>query len=180
MSPSSKALPLLLLLLLLYQSSANLIRDTCKTGARADPNIKYDFCVRSLESDPRSHNAHDLHGLCEASIDLTIRNATRARARAQELMKKARESVARACLSDCMDLYADAVSKLRDSEKAIRSKRYGDANVWISSAMDAPTTCEDGFREESLRSPLSRENSDVFGLSAITLAITNRLLSWFF
>lgn len=70
-----------------------------------------------------------------------------------------------------MDVYTDAMSSLKDSVKAIRGARYEDANILISSVLDTPGSCEDGFTEGGVESPLSEVDEAFFGLVAIDLGI---------
>ncbi|CAL5381165.1 unnamed protein product [Camellia sinensis] len=51
-------------------------------------------------------------------------------------------------------------------------ERFVDANVELSSVMDAATTCEDGFKEKrGVVSPLTKRNGDTFEVSAMALSI---------
>ncbi|CAN0908299.1 Putative invertase inhibitor [Linum grandiflorum] len=86
----------------------------------------------------------------------------------------------RRALQDCLELYSDAKAALIDAMKDVLE--YGDyykANVEASSAMDSSDTCEEGFREKRsgvvVSSPLSRENSVFFRLTAIVLSFINML-----
>lgn len=86
------------------------------------------------------------------------------------------DSFDRQCLDVCSELYSDAISTLMDSLTALGEKRFDDANIWVSSVMDASSTCEDGFKErEGHVSPLTKENNYLFQLSGISLAIINFL-----
>ncbi|KAK3195267.1 hypothetical protein Dsin_026577 [Dipteronia sinensis] len=163
---------------------SNLIQETCKKCAQNDPIVDYKFCVASLQSIPRSHNA-SLHQLGIISINLNLSNVTHTRSYIKKLvkqkMKKNKETLdydpyVRACLVDCFDLYSDAVSTLKQAIKDYKSSHYEDANFQVSSVMDASTTCEDGFKEkQGVVSPLTKRNKDVFQLSAISLSIINML-----
>ncbi|KAK4846294.1 hypothetical protein QYF36_015521 [Acer negundo] len=56
---------------------------------------------------------------------------------------------------------------------AKRSYDYEKASLDVSSAMDAPTTCEDGLKEKmngDQLSPLNEKNDIFFELTAIPLA----------
>ncbi|KAL0380021.1 UNVERIFIED_CONTAM: putative invertase inhibitor [Sesamum angustifolium] len=56
--------------------------------------------------------------------------------------------------------------------KHFNARRFDDANVEISSIMEASTTCEDGFKEkQGVVSPLTKRNGDTFQLSAVALSI---------
>ncbi|XXG51013.1 hypothetical protein AAC387_Pa02g4883 [Persea americana] len=155
---------------------ADLIQDTCKEVSSKDPNINYNFCITALQSDPRSTTA-DLAGLGTISIQLTMAVVNKTGAHAQQLIKSGTfDSYDRQCLDVCLELYYDATSTLTDSLKALEEKSYDDANIWVSSVMDVSGTCEDSFKErEGHGSPLTEENDYLFQLSAIVLAIINKL-----
>ncbi|KAF8038304.1 hypothetical protein BT93_B0982 [Corymbia citriodora subsp. variegata] len=156
-------------------STTNIIHETCKKCAHEDPNVSYEFCVASLESNPYSHCA-DLRGLGLISIKLLRHNMTRTRAYTEKLLQSEKmDPSVRACLQDCLELYSDAVPTLAEAIRAYKGGRYDDANIDLSSVMDAPSTCEDGFSETGVGSPLGRRNKDAFRLSAIALSIVTML-----
>ncbi|MCD9641163.1 hypothetical protein HAX54_027109, partial [Datura stramonium] len=90
------------------------------------------------------------------------------------LMDKNLDPYIRRCLRDCFELYSDAITSIKLAMKSYNTKKYYDANIQISSIMDAATTCEDGFKEKNdLVSPLTERNEITFQLSAMTLSIMN-------
>ncbi|RWW41778.1 hypothetical protein BHE74_00052718 [Ensete ventricosum] len=153
----------------------SIVGETCKQIARDDPNVDFTFCSRSLRSVHGSDGA-DLRGLAMISLKLAVANATGAGSRAKALLKGGGLSrYYKSCLAACGDVYADAVSDLRDAAGMIRSGRLVDARVHLSAAVDAPVVCEDGFRDGGLASPLTEEDGDLMQLAVIALAITVRL-----
>ncbi|KAI3800856.1 hypothetical protein L1987_28955 [Smallanthus sonchifolius] len=182
MSSSSFSLTLIFLFSLFFLSinAQDLIHDTCKTSSQQDPNVKLAFCTTSLQAAPASHCA-DLKGLGMMSIRLTRYNITDTRCYIKQLLKnntKKLDPYVKACLDDCFELYSDAISGIKQAMKSYSSKRYFDANVQISSVMDATTTCEDGFKQrKGVVSPLTKRNDATFQLSAIVLSIMNILQS---
>ncbi|XP_022872674.1 putative invertase inhibitor [Olea europaea var. sylvestris] len=174
-SSFSLILPALFLSFLISTQPANcqnLINETCKTLARDDPNINYNFCTTSLQAAPASQCA-SLRGLGKISIRLVRYNVTDMRCYIKRLMKNRKwDPYAEQCLKDCFELFSDAISSVKDAMKYYNSKRYDDANVQISSIMDAATTCEDGFNErKGLVSPLTKRNRNTFQLSAVALSV---------
>lgn len=109
------------------------------------------------------------------SIRLTRYNLTDTRCHVKELlMSKHLDPYEKACLDDCFVLYSDAISSVKEAMKNFNSKRYVDANIELSSVIDAATTCEDGFREKKgVVSPLTKRNNDTFELSAMALSIVH-------
>jgi pectinesterase inhibitor-like protein len=172
---------LLLFLPLLFSTfhaniAQNLIPETCKKCAANDPNLSYNFCVTSLQASNRSQ-CDNLRGLGMMSIKLIKYNVTNTRHYVKNLLKnKKMDPFVRACLNDCLDLYSDAIPTLKQAMIDYKSKHYKDANIEVSSVIDAATTCEDGFEEkEGAVSPLTKRNNDTFQLSAIALALINML-----
>ncbi|XVF73569.1 hypothetical protein PTKIN_Ptkin12aG0212400 [Pterospermum kingtungense] len=176
--------PVFFILFLLVSTSTfhgttahDLIRQTCKKCAQRDPNLSYNFCVTSLQAAPKSHCVDDLRELGMISIKLLRRNLTSSRSYIKELSKnKKLNPFVRSCLHDCFDLYSDAIPTTQQAIDDYKSKHYDDANIDVSSVMDASTTCEDGFKEQDgVVSPLTKRNNDAFQLSAISLSIINML-----
>ncbi|KAI6707467.1 hypothetical protein NL676_010429 [Syzygium grande] len=80
------------------------------------------------------------------------------------------------CLRDCLELYSDASKTLVGAIGALMVGKYGVASMGVSAAMEAATTCEDGFEERGEVCALTEENYDLFQLCDIALCII-RLLS---
>ncbi|KAF4388198.1 hypothetical protein G4B88_021894 [Cannabis sativa] len=183
-------------------SSSNLIKDTCKKCSDTDPNIRYNFCTSSFNSSPDSNQTTDLRQLGLVSIRLTKNNVTSTRHFIKHLLRDDKnkkmnnnnntitntttklDPYVKACLNDCMELYSDAVSTIKLAVKDYKAKRYDDANIGLSSVIDASTTCEDGFKENDnsknksknhVVSPLTKRNDNAFQLTAISLSIINML-----
>ncbi|KAK6162724.1 hypothetical protein DH2020_002565 [Rehmannia glutinosa] len=71
-----------------------------------------------------------------------------------------------------LELYSDATPSVKLAMRNYNAKRFDEANVQISSIMDASTTCEDGFKErKGVVSPLTKRNDDAFQLSAMALSV---------
>uniref|UniRef100_A0A9I9DEM2 Pectinesterase inhibitor domain-containing protein n=1 Tax=Cucumis melo TaxID=3656 RepID=A0A9I9DEM2_CUCME len=157
-----------------YSKPHNIIQETCKKSAESTPNLTYKFCVTSLESDRRSRSAN-LHKLGLISIDLLRHNVTSTRREIKKLLRnKKMEEFIKGCLKDCVELYSDAVPTLKEAKREYKNRNYKDSNIKVSSIMEAPTTCENGFKEkEGIVSPLTNNNSNVFQLAALTLSIIN-------
>lgn len=154
----------------------NLINNSCKILAKGDPNIKYDFCATSLQAAPASQCA-TLRGLGTINIRLIRYNITDTRCRIKHMLKEKKlNPYVKACLGDCLELYSDAIPDIKQAMKNYNSKKYVDANVQISSVMDAVTTCEDGFKErKGVASPLTKRNDDTFQLSAMALSLMSMI-----
>ncbi|WOL18980.1 hypothetical protein Cni_G27777 [Canna indica] len=161
----------------------DIIGKTCKQSADGDPDLNYAFCLKSLQSAPRSKCA-DLRGLALISLKLAKADAKRAKSRAKALLKEyKRRALAggggrryeKSCLETCHELYDDAAANLGDAAKMVEAEQYADANVMISGAVDAPRDCEEAFEEGGLPSPLRKENYRLAQHAVVGLAITARL-----
>ncbi|CAN4126009.1 unnamed protein product [Withania somnifera] len=172
-------LPLSLFLSLFFltfhgSTGQNLIENSCRSCSKDDPNIKYGFCTSSLQAAPASQCA-SLGGLGMISIRLIRYNVTDTRCHVKILLKdKNLDPYVKSCLRDCLELYSDAIPSIKLAMKSYNLRKYYDANIQISSVMDAATTCEDGFKEkDGVVSPLTKRNEITFQLSAIALSLMN-------
>ncbi|VVB08204.1 unnamed protein product [Arabis nemorensis] len=79
-------------------------------------------------------------------------------------------------LQDCLELYSDGTDSLNEALMNVKSRDYGSAKVNLGAALDAPDTCETGFKEgKQLKSPLTNDNNVLFQKILIPLAFTNML-----
>ncbi|KAM7275177.1 hypothetical protein ACFE04_017043 [Oxalis oulophora] len=156
-----------------------LINETCQKCSQNDPNLSYTFCLNSLLAAPVKHCTSNLRDLGMISIKLIKSNVTDTKSFIKKTLDKNSKTLdpfVKSCLGDCLELYSDAITNLNDTMNDYKAKRYDDANILVSSVLDAATTCEDGFKEkDGLVSPLTKRNNDTFQLSVISLSIINML-----
>ncbi|RID45220.1 hypothetical protein BRARA_I01963 [Brassica rapa] len=158
------------LFLICFTTAQTLIQDSCKKAAAKDPLFKYDFCVKSLETDPHSKAATNLKGLLIASTKNTESNTINI------LMDKKASHGIEIPLRDCIKLYTDGKDYLNQALKNVKSSDYRSASVHLSAALDAPTTCETGFKETiHKKSPVAKENKALFQKILIPLAFSNMI-----
>lgn len=177
-SPSPSRSPHLLLLLLMTliliqaSSSESVINSTCKSMAAGSPNVKYGFCVTSLQAAPASRCASG-RGLVSISIRSLRYNVTDTRCLIKQLLRERKwDPFAARCLADCLDLYSDAIPSVKQAMKSFNAARYDDANVQVSSVMDAASTCQDGFADRpGITSPLTNRNAHVLQIGAMVLSL---------
>ncbi|TYH81531.1 hypothetical protein ES332_D03G207300v1 [Gossypium tomentosum] len=171
----SHLISLVFFYLLLVSVSSDVIHDSCDKAAKGDPNIKFDFCVSSFEGNPKAKTATGVADLVKVAIETAMANATSIGSIISKLLdNKTLDTYARHCLEDCSELYSGAGSSIQSGGKAFEGKDYGTANAEISSAMDAPDTCEEQFKEKKgYVSPLTKENNNFFQLLAIILSFMN-------
>ncbi|KAL3613646.1 hypothetical protein CASFOL_041720 [Castilleja foliolosa] len=160
-----------ILIIIQAASSQTLIKSTCKISVANDPNIDYNFCTTSLLPAPASRCA-TLAGLGSIAIRLVRYNLTDTRCHIKMLLtNKTLDPYIKQCLDGCFELYSDAISSVKDAMRYYKAGKFNDANLQISSVLDASTTCEDGFIEGEVVSPLRKRNNDMLQLSAIVLSI---------
>ncbi|KAJ8490420.1 hypothetical protein OPV22_012141 [Ensete ventricosum] len=150
------------------------VETACRDAANSSPNVKYDFCVAALRSNPGSGSA-DKKGLAVIAASLTKDKATSASTKAKSLLAKTSDPKTKQCLETCESVYEDVLSDIDVAIPAIKEGRLGDAKTNLSAAVDAPDTCEDGFKDLKVPSPLTKEDSDLTQMSIIALAFTNLL-----
>ncbi|KAI4302850.1 hypothetical protein MLD38_038549 [Melastoma candidum] len=158
-------------------SSDDLIADACSRCSEANPNVDYGFCVASFESYPQGNLAENLTELGRISIDILTENVTGTRDFVNGILEnESLDPYVQGCLEDCSELYSDSIPTLADAAEAYDEGRYNDANIYLSSVMDASSTCGEGFAEkEGTVSPMENRNNDVFHLCAISLSIMSEL-----
>ncbi|ESQ39841.1 hypothetical protein EUTSA_v10001199mg [Eutrema salsugineum] len=161
------------LLLNCLETAQNLIQDSCKKAAAKDPKFKYDFCVQSLEADPQSKTATTLEGLVIASTKNAASQTINVKGIVEKILRSSHGI--EMPLQDCIELYTDANDSLNEALTNVKSRDYKSANVHLSAALDAPTTCETGFKEAKKPSPVTNENNVSVQKILIPLAFTNML-----
>ncbi|CAN8267235.1 unnamed protein product [Cochlearia groenlandica] len=159
-----------------FATAQTLIQDSCKKAAAKDPELKYAFCVQSLQEDPQSKTATTLEGLLIASTQNAASKTANVKAVVEKiLMDKQASRGIEMPLRDCVEVYADAIDSCNEAVANAKSRDYRTANVKLSAAMDAPSTCETGFEETKRKSPVTSENNVLVQKILIPLAFTNML-----
>ncbi|KAF3594589.1 hypothetical protein DY000_02024727 [Brassica cretica] len=146
-----------------------LIQNCCKKATTTDPDLNYDMCVQYLENDPQSKNATSLKELVIAITKNAASKSTNVKRIAEEILKKNLTRGVEVPLRACLELYDDANDSLNDTLKFVDLGDYKSVNSALSTAMDAPVTCEDGFKEFETKSPIFNENNVLVQLISIDL-----------
>ncbi|XP_004148520.1 putative invertase inhibitor [Cucumis sativus] len=177
-NPTSRSILFLLCVPTLIQLAYGLdiVQHSCKLAAKTDPYVDYKLCVQTLKASPNSKDA-EFKDLVVISINQSKANATEIGSEISELMKRRSEKWGQYslnCLKSCLELYSEAVSDLEKALKGLKMEDYETAKTGVSAAMDAPVSCEDGYKEKDGEvSPLSEINDGFFQLVAISLAFIN-------
>ncbi|WOK94945.1 hypothetical protein Cni_G03650 [Canna indica] len=167
---------LLMATVLLLPVAEAAVEATCKAIAAGDPNVRYDFCVRSLRRDPASGSA-DTKGLALIAVELSSQSTARFARTVESALEKAKGAGEKESLRTCSSLYRESRSRLADSASAVEVGRLGDAKTYLSTSVDAPDGCGQAFDEMGVPvpAPLEEENDEERQLCIIALAITNLL-----
>ncbi|XP_068651158.1 putative invertase inhibitor [Aristolochia californica] len=154
-----------------------LVTETCSKAAQSNPSLNYDFCVKSLQTAPKSATA-DLHWLGIITTSLAKAKAAYGEAKIDSLLAKSQDPYDMARLNDCKELYTNALSLTKQAKFAFKTNNWDDANVHMGNALNSAVTCEDSWKEDpGHASLLSRENFDLQQLCRIGLAISKFLPS---
>ena len=173
----SQALSGLVLLLLLVSSGASVLQDTCKSFGANHKDIGYDYCVKFFQAEKGSATA-DKRGLAVMAAKITRATAASTDKRIAALKSSVKDKKVRSGLDDCKDLYSGAVDQLVAAAKGVAAgmpQGLKDAVTNLSAVMDAPQTCEDGFQELEVKSPLAAEDSEFTKEVSVALVITSSL-----
>ncbi|KAM3370115.1 hypothetical protein ACQJBY_017787 [Aegilops geniculata] len=173
----SRALLCLVLLFLLSSSSGSVVEDACKSFAAGNPGIGYDYCIKFFQASKESATA-DKRGLAVIASKLTGAAAKSTVKRIHALKASEKDKHIRSGLDDCAELYSQAVDELDGAAKGIAAgtpRGKVDAVTYLTGASGAPDTCETGFSEIGVKSPLTAEDSEFTKEVSIALVITNSL-----
>ncbi|XP_020205150.1 putative invertase inhibitor [Cajanus cajan] len=149
----------------------DIINETCQKCANQSIILSYGLCSTSLPEIPVSHSAN-LEGLALVAMELALENVTSTLATIEKLLDSTSlDNFALGCLADCLELYSDAAWTIVNSVGVFLSGNYEVTRTWMSSVMEAASTCQQGFSERAEVSPLTQENYNLFQLCGIALCI---------
>ncbi|XP_042386809.1 putative invertase inhibitor [Zingiber officinale] len=158
-------------LLILSPAAHATVESTCKAVSLY---TDYDFCVKTLQSDPTSATA-DLRGHAVIATNLSSDKAAEIFAKIQTLLKSSKNIDETLCLSTCSQQYISLISNLDKAWSAIKESRKDDAMDALSASYDAPDTCEMGFEHLSVPSLLAAEDKDQAQLCTLAFDICSLL-----
>ncbi|XP_062088801.1 pectinesterase inhibitor 6 [Humulus lupulus] len=157
------------------------VRDACSVTRYRS------LCIRSLA--PFSSAAKDSPVIwARAGVSVTL---SEAKGVALYLMKlnrnnngtrSGRRNYYKAALSDCVELFENAVDELHQSLRVMRnlSKRtfgtqLGDLNTWLSAALTDADTCLEGLKRGRYANPIRAKVSRTSYTASNALALVNKL-----
>lgn len=153
------------------KTSSDIIDETCEKCANQSMILSYSLCSTALPVIPVSR-ATNLQGLAVIAMELALENVTSTLATIEKLLgNESLDSYALGCLTDCLELYSDAVWTIVSSVDVFLSGNYEVSKTWMSLVMEAASTCQKGFEEKGRVSLLTEENYNLFQLCGIALCI---------
>ncbi|XP_050224795.1 putative invertase inhibitor [Mercurialis annua] len=148
---------------------SDIVTKTC------DQTLYKAYCKTELGSAPVS-DVKDLKSLTVFALKMASLKGVAIVKSIDKFTKATQDEFAQQCLSDCAEIYQDAIDQLEDSTAAVDAKKYNDVNTWVTAAMTDSTTCEDSFKEnKGTKSPLTAENTKFSNLCSIILTMSNLL-----
>ncbi|PWZ37822.1 putative invertase inhibitor [Zea mays] len=172
-----QALCPLVILLACSTSNASVLQDACKSFAAKIPDTGYSYCIKFFQADRGSAGA-DKRGLAAIAVRIMGAAAKSTASHIAALRASEKDKERLACLSDCSEVYAQAVDQTGVAAKGIASgtpRGRADAVTALSTVEDAPGTCEQGFQDLGLRSPLASEDARFRKDASIALSVTAAL-----
>ncbi|MQM06161.1 hypothetical protein Taro_038990 [Colocasia esculenta] len=170
MATKASLLSLLPFILLATQLASASIEEVCRKAA-AGGRVNRGSCNKILRAAPGASAADD-RGLAVIAGNLGAAHARATLPTINKLLRSAGPAT-KGPLQDCKELYGNAVDDLKSAAASARSNRFADANIRFSAAMDASATCEDGFSEKNVKSPLTAADSKLLLLATVGAAITH-------
>ncbi|CAL5030366.1 unnamed protein product [Urochloa decumbens] len=172
--------PLIFLLACSMPSDASVVDDVCHTLTNPRykrPVVSYDYCVAFFQADKGSATADQL-GLAAIGARMIAATAKSTVKRIADLRAHEGSKDRLDCLSKCSKVYSGAVDEIGKAAKGIASgtgEALGDAGTSLATALDAPSTCEEGFQKIHEPSPLEAEDAKFRKDVSITLFATGTL-----
>ncbi|KAL0006093.1 hypothetical protein SO802_013654 [Lithocarpus litseifolius] len=133
------------------------------------------LCLSTLQSDSEAKKAKDLLTIAKVALKYTGKKAQDINKEIKKLQGSANDEGLKQALTDCAENYGDAIDQIQSSTTALASKKYNDVKTWVSAAMNDADSCEQGFEDQSVKSPIASSSTTFTQLSSNVLAITNHL-----
>ncbi|CAL0325477.1 unnamed protein product [Lupinus luteus] len=135
--------------------------------------ILFMTCFILLGHCAKLENTADPKGPAKSAISVTLAEGSKILSYVHEL-KSANENKKGgilSALSDCDELYTGAIEDLKEASTAVDKGDYETVNRLVSTAMTNSGTCENGFKDLEIPSPLTRQNTHFSQLCSNVLAI---------
>ena len=133
------------------------------------------LCLSTLGSDSQAKSAKDMLTIAKVALKHTGNKARAVNKEVKSLQGSATDEGLKQALTDCAENYGDAVDQIQSSTTALASNRYSDVNTWVTAAMDDAASCDQSFKDQSVKNPIASLSTTFTQLSSNVLAITNHL-----
>lgn len=114
----------------------------------------------------------DLPTLATASLDLTKARAVNTN-NIKALHAKEKNEKAKKLLQDCLSHYGEAAAAIEESRASFKAKDYWKMNSDASAASTYGGSCEEGFVDAKLTSPLTADNKGLQNSAQIVEIVAN-------
>ncbi|MCL7052124.1 hypothetical protein MKW94_003693 [Papaver nudicaule] len=168
---------LVLLLMIQVHAAADdgLITAACKKAVAESPKVNYDFCVSSLEADPKS-NTYDIFALSVESYKHLLEKENSIKSYINKLLKDGKQSPeVKLALDGCSQDYSDTTEPTEDALASFRARDYNASFTLLQVILGCLEHCTDRF-DGKITSPLEKEENEFFQLIVISNAITEMAL----
>ncbi|KAI0494595.1 hypothetical protein KFK09_024736 [Dendrobium nobile] len=161
------------LLILLHQQLPTVnasVEKICKQVA-LEKGGDYDFCLKSLQRDPKSSTASTA-GLALIATRRAKEDFRSALATVKKLLRGNITDNDKSSLAVCAEVYDDGVYILREAIGAIRSGTRDDAITYLSASLTDVSTCSDTFDEFAAnKTMVAKVDADAAKISTLALEI---------
>ncbi|KAL1212920.1 Pectinesterase inhibitor 12 [Cardamine amara subsp. amara] len=164
------------LLLIGFSAAQTLIQDFCKKAIVTHRELKYDFCVSSLQQDPQSKSATSLIGLLIASTNVAAVKTTNVIGIVNQVIKEKKYGkVIEGTLYSCLPVFNDATDELKLTLASVKSHDHEDVNWHLSKALISTEDCDLEFKQMELQNPIRNETNVLYNKILIPFALSDML-----
>ncbi|KAJ3681770.1 hypothetical protein LUZ60_014343 [Juncus effusus] len=170
----------LLLLSLFFSASAKSLNETCTSATGFVP---YNFCMKALNTDPRTKTARSTKTVALISLNLTLTNAISTKSKICTLLARVRNPALKNALQACDIIYSNAITDLNSAIDFLRSGKFETAKTLVTGASIVGNDCGAALKraEMAIVGPdrqrlLKKENGDFGLLTLLFLGVINPLL----
>ncbi|KAB2074253.1 hypothetical protein ES319_A07G141300v1 [Gossypium barbadense] len=148
-----------------------LIKSICKQSQ------DYDFCMRSLGTDPRSETT-DVRGLAMVSASLAVIQIQDTLGRIPDIIKQTTDPVAVRRLGVCENDYDGLLGNFQNAFRATSNNAFQDTVKFVRDGEKQVADCHNIFRKDGpfATSPIEGDDVKVFKLAELVLIAIYRLI----
>ncbi|KAE9609953.1 hypothetical protein Lal_00006154 [Lupinus albus] len=134
-------------------------------------------CFVLLGQCVKQEKTEDPKGLAKIAINASLAEGSKILSYVHELKSsdESKKSDISSAFNDCDEEYTEAIENLKEAATTLDKGDYNKVNMLVSTAMTNGDTCENGFTDMEITSPLTKQNSYFSELCSNVLAITKQL-----